>query len=200
MQTNSFASRSFTPADQDWFASVSGDSNPMHMDALIARRTMAGFPVVHGIHTLLWSLDCLLRTLADGQTVASVKANFEKMIYLGDCVQAALLERDDKQAVAEVRIEQTTVMTIEVAFGPADSAAPPLPAGLAYRPEQPADLAFGDIEDMAGHIPIPHPTRPCSRHFPPWSPCSPPSGWRVCFVRHSWWGWSARACIPSTAI
>ena len=61
---------------------MSGDCNPMQMDALAARQTMAGFPVVHGIHSLLWCLYCLFRTLSLGLTVAPVKASFEKMIYL----------------------------------------------------------------------------------------------------------------------
>ena len=160
MLKDRLAERSFGQHDQEWFASVSGDSNPMHMDALAARRTMAGSPVVHGIHTLLWCLDCLFRTLPSGLTVASVKASFEKMIYLGDRVHAVLLECDDKHAVAEARIGQITVMAIEVVFGTAETEAAPLPAGPAYRPEQPANRSFDEIEDMSGHIPIPpgHPT------------------------------------------
>ena len=48
------ASRTFTEADQSEFAAVSGDRNPMHLDALLARRTQAGVPVVHGLHLVLW--------------------------------------------------------------------------------------------------------------------------------------------------
>ena len=55
------ASRTFTEADQMRFAAVSGDRNPMHLDALLARRTQAGVPVVHGVHLLLWGLDALAR-------------------------------------------------------------------------------------------------------------------------------------------
>ena len=55
------ASRTFTEADQSEFAAVSGDRNPMHLDALLARRTQAGVPVVHGVHLLLWGLDALAR-------------------------------------------------------------------------------------------------------------------------------------------
>ena len=55
------ASRTFTEADQIRFADVSGDRNPMHLDAVKARRTQAGLPVVHGVHLLLWALDVLAR-------------------------------------------------------------------------------------------------------------------------------------------
>ena len=53
--------RTFTADDQTRFAQVSGDYNPMHMDALQARRTQAGAPVVHGIHLLLWALKPVCR-------------------------------------------------------------------------------------------------------------------------------------------
>lgn len=66
----------------------------MHMDALAARRTMAGFPAVHGIHTLLWTLDSLFRSLPALPGAASIKANFEKMVYVGDSVRVILVKHD----------------------------------------------------------------------------------------------------------
>jgi len=59
----SLAERVFTETDQKRFASVSGDYNPMHMDALQARRTQAGAPVVHGINLFLWALDSFAQRL-----------------------------------------------------------------------------------------------------------------------------------------
>lgn len=50
-------SRLFTMADQLAFAALSGDYNPMHVDAVAARRLIYGRPVVHGIHLLVWPLD-----------------------------------------------------------------------------------------------------------------------------------------------
>ena len=47
------ATRTFTEADQIRFADVSGDRNPMHLDAVLARRTQAGVPVARGVHLLL---------------------------------------------------------------------------------------------------------------------------------------------------
>lgn len=53
------ARRRFDPGDQDAFARLSGDHNPLHMDPLAARRLIFGGPVVHGVHTLLWALDAV---------------------------------------------------------------------------------------------------------------------------------------------
>ena len=50
-------SRTFSSADQVAFEKLSGDNNPLHMDAVAARRFLFGRPVVHGIHLVLWALD-----------------------------------------------------------------------------------------------------------------------------------------------
>ena len=41
--------RRFSIADQRRFADLSGDSNPMHMDPVAARRLLSGQLVVHGV-------------------------------------------------------------------------------------------------------------------------------------------------------
>lgn len=46
--------KTFTMADQSFFARLSGDFNPIHLDPLAARRTRAGDTVVHGVHMLAW--------------------------------------------------------------------------------------------------------------------------------------------------
>jgi len=106
MSINVIAERDFVIADQEHFAAISGDRNPMHMDALAAWRTMAEFPVVHGIHTLLWSLDSLFRYLPHPGSVASIKVSFQKMIYVGDHVQAVLVQRNEQKLRVEVVVEE----------------------------------------------------------------------------------------------
>ena len=49
--------RVFSDADQQWFAAASGDGNPMHVDAVAARRLLSGRQVVHGMHTLVQALE-----------------------------------------------------------------------------------------------------------------------------------------------
>lgn len=52
--------RLFSEEDQLLFAELLGDSNPLHVDALQARRTVYDPQLVHVIHLLLWSLQSLL--------------------------------------------------------------------------------------------------------------------------------------------
>jgi acyl dehydratase len=84
------ASRTFTEADQQRFAGVSGDRNPMHMDALSARRTPAGEPVVHGIHLLLWALDALARADPGLPPMRRMKAQFRRFVAVGERTDVAL--------------------------------------------------------------------------------------------------------------
>ena len=74
------ASRTFTEADQIQFADVSGDRNPMHLDAVKARRTQAGLPVVHGVHLVLWALDVAVRKDVARSPMLRLRANFKRFV------------------------------------------------------------------------------------------------------------------------
>src|SRR6202050_3314195 len=76
------AMRRFGMADQLSFAALSGDYNPMHVDALAARRTLAGAPVVHGMHAVLWALDALAGAELIGPRLCEIRAQFRKFAYL----------------------------------------------------------------------------------------------------------------------
>ncbi len=55
-------SKSFSDLDQESFADFSGDYNPIHMDNIYARRSIAGYQVVHGMHMVIWALDSAARS------------------------------------------------------------------------------------------------------------------------------------------
>ena len=73
-------SKAFTQKDQQVFAKISGDCNPMHLDSVAARRMLFGKPVVHGIHLLLWGLDNVLISCKDKFDIVSIKVSFNKPI------------------------------------------------------------------------------------------------------------------------
>jgi hypothetical protein len=79
------AHRTFTPSDQQAFAELSGDHNPLHLDELGARRFLFGGTVVHGIHQLLWSLDDALRGPSH---IVALKASFRKPALVGDRISS----------------------------------------------------------------------------------------------------------------
>jgi len=47
----------FSIKDQLLFSTLSGDNNPIHLDAIYARRTVWGKPVVHGVHIVLRAIN-----------------------------------------------------------------------------------------------------------------------------------------------
>lgn len=75
----------FTQEDQQFFAALSGDSNPMHLDAVYARKIFDGKPVVHGMHLLLWALEFCLRRHA--LALVALRGDFSQPVFVGDRVQ-----------------------------------------------------------------------------------------------------------------
>jgi acyl dehydratase len=154
MSLHVIAERDFVSADQERFAAICGDRNPIHMDAVAARRTLVGFPVVHGIHVLLWSLECLFRYLPDRPPVASIQVSFEKVIYVGDHVQAVLAQHDIQRLRVEVLVEGIRAVRVELALGEGD----PRPSSdlrssePLLRPTEPLVLTFEQMINCHGRI------------------------------------------------
>ncbi len=123
---NVIASRSFTVEDQAAFAAFSGDHNPMHMDPVAARRTQAGAPVVHGVHTLLWALDQLAASGLPVTNLATIAVQFSRFVYLNQTVTLTVTRRDERAVTAELVRDGLTLSTISLRFGPrTDKDAPP---------------------------------------------------------------------------
>jgi acyl dehydratase/NADP-dependent 3-hydroxy acid dehydrogenase YdfG len=111
------ATRQFGMADQLAFAALSGDYNPIHVDALGARRTQAGAPVVHGMHALLWALDALAAAQVVGPQLCEIRAQFRKFTYL-DADYDLVLTRADADAVrAELCSNGLVLTTIQLRNG-----------------------------------------------------------------------------------
>lgn len=72
--------REFSLSDQLDFSDFSGDINPIHIDPLEARKTIAGGCVVHGVNGVLWALECLLDR--HGSVPSNLKIEFLKPIFI----------------------------------------------------------------------------------------------------------------------
>lgn len=145
-------------ADQQWFAAVSGDENPLHMDPAWAAKTFPGKPVVHGMHAVLWSLDAHLRD--HPAALIGVRAMFMKPILLGDVVELdtsrgeglRLLVRDEPMAVI--------YLSAPVPQGAAPTAEPHSPS----RPPQ--DRAILTLTGVVDAIGLPDAGEELSGRFP----------------------------------
>ncbi len=108
---------SFSLDDQVAFAKLSGDYNPVHLDPLKARRTRFGYPVVHGIHLMLWALEILTSEKPNLQLV-SLKTFFNHAIGVGEVVQFILKTEDETHAEIQLlaRNKQKTYVKQEFLF------------------------------------------------------------------------------------
>lgn len=137
----------FTLIDQERFAELSGDRNPMHLDPLAARRTQAGAPVVHGIHGMLWALDLLAQ--AGKPFPRALQARFEAFLYLNVDVQAILRQLDGRTTIhLESRGRRvTTISLLEADAVPRTAVAA---ASAEPVPDRPLDLDFAEISEARG--------------------------------------------------
>lgn len=81
--------RTFTAADVESFAQISGDRNPLHFDAEFAERTRLGRLVVQGgLTTGLFNALVAMRLPGPGSVFLHQEWDFPAPVYIGDTVTA----------------------------------------------------------------------------------------------------------------
>lgn len=94
--------KQFSAQDQEIFATLSFDRNPMHMDPVAARRLLTGRPVVHGIHVLLTALECWVNEHALVPTF--LDCAFNNAVNVDDNVVFKQKNQGDGQFVIEASV------------------------------------------------------------------------------------------------
>lgn len=71
------------------FAALSGDFNPLHVDPIYSRRLQFGRPVIHGIHHLLRACDKVFSQyrLTEPVQIGSIKAMFPNPVSVGQLIE-----------------------------------------------------------------------------------------------------------------
>ena len=166
MRDKSLATRTFDIADQIRFAEASGDRNPMHLDAVAARRTPAGAPVVHGVHILLWALEVLARSDAEKKPVRRLTARFKRFVAVDEAAALTVTKRTESSVWLDLAVAGLTSAQIAVDFGAPVSRAE-APSGEAVSaPATPRDLAFEQMDGLAGRLAFAAPPETVAAMFP----------------------------------
>ena len=153
--------RRFEWVDQLEFARLSGDQNPLHVDALAARRLLFGEPVIHGIHLLLWVLDVVTPSmrslsLSPGRLI---RVRFRKPVFVGEAVRLTLSEEGNGVLLCTLRSDETVLMSVRIAVGdaPADtpcmlSSVSAVASPVSTVPDAPA---LNDLVGLHGSLSLP---------------------------------------------
>lgn len=166
MTADILAERTFTLDDQHAFARLTGDANPIHVDPVAARRSLAGAPLVHGVHLLLWGLDALCRRLEPSAGLHSLRVNFEKMVPVGARVQAALVDRKADRLRLEIRLDGRVAAVIVAGLSAPASLSPSFRHARMFDPVQPLALSLADMAGLAGHVALRKEAADLRAHFP----------------------------------
>ncbi len=139
----------FTLADQRMFAALSGDRNPVHLDPVVARRTAAGEPIVHGMHLLLRMLDRRLRHTPTSDL--RIDATFLQPAFVDEPIAIDIGARGElvAEAAGSVRVVSATVQRADRAPADAAAAANATPRSRAVA-SRPRVRSLSDIDGAAG--------------------------------------------------
>ena len=142
--------RTFEPSDQIVFAHLSGDVNPLHLDAVAARRFLFGRPIVHGVHLLLWALDELWRDVPS-VVITQLNAEFRAPVGVGDEVKLEVQASDRSAALTLLSNGQTsTTVTVDWTLAQGNSISIPTTGPKPRLSEWHAN----DIAEASGSLPL----------------------------------------------
>lgn len=155
-----------SPEDQSRFASLSGDVNPLHLDPLFARRTSFGRQVVHGVHTLLWSLDRFFDTWT-GPPPRGLDVRFAKPAFVGDTLCVVLAEDGGDRKRLEITASGAALVTVVLDYSAVHRRSPAFEVTAASAPRtSPRLLDLADIEGLEGTLPLENGMSEATSMFP----------------------------------
>jgi hypothetical protein len=157
--------RVFSNDDQIAFARLSGDYNPIHLDAVAARRLLFGQPVVHGMHALLWALDAWLEEINAPVRLKTLKARFRASIPLNVAVEVVTRSDELGQVHFDLLCDEVKVLTASGSFdlGPKDQT----PVAREIPPcESCRNRGAVELQSAAGRMPLCFEPEAGARLFP----------------------------------
>lgn len=146
--------RIFTLQDQRKFADLSGDTNPLHLDALIARRQIFGGIIVHGINSLLWTLDDYFTNLKAKLSIETLDADFLKPIVLEQKVECRT-RNINLNGVEFLLIQNGVVMSVIIVRWSASQLPENLePPNLLPEKREPLVRTLKELNNLSGNLPL----------------------------------------------
>jgi len=155
----------FSFDDQEVFARLSGDYNPIHVDRLAARRLMFGRLVVHGVHVVLWALDRWCENQAENVRLNSLKVKFRAPIVVDEPVDLATDSPIPGAAKIVVTANRHKLLTADFSYQARTESGLPVPREIPARGPC-RDQSAAELGNLSGRLPICLETQSASRMFP----------------------------------
>jgi hypothetical protein len=145
--------RVFDWSNQEKFARLSCDWNPIHMDTTAARRTHFGVPIVHGIHSLIWALECFASRGMAANPIGNLKVQFLHPIYVGDEVVLDISQPKPQLMLARASVSGEEVLIASFATSEAlRTFSVPPPSNPRPPPMQPAEPTLAEMASLHGSL------------------------------------------------
>ena len=101
---------SFSQADVEAFARVSGDHNPIHLDPVVAATTTYGKPILHGmLGASVFSRLIGMTFPGEGTVYLNQTLQFKRPMYPGEAYEARLTVLEVEERRHRARIETVIV-------------------------------------------------------------------------------------------
>jgi len=144
---------SFTEADQQGFGRLSGDTNPVHLSASAARRTMFGRPIVHGMHLVLRALEAL-DMAGFGEAFRTLSVRFNRPVFLHEPLSLRA-RREDARLELTFLSDGAPLVAISLS-NPAIFADWPWRAVAGDWPTEPRSLPIEEMASIIGDRGLPY--------------------------------------------
>jgi len=162
--------RVFKREDQESFAALSGDWNPIHVDSVAARRLLFGEVVVHGIHTLLWALDRFCTIVRTPIIIRRISANFLSPVFLNHKVVCTINDNDFPNICVSVQANDEICVELDMIVERMAVSNCSVHRRVRERRE-PSTLSFEEIQLSEGQVPLGFDSSILSKLFPNFSKC-----------------------------
>ena len=104
----------FSLEGQHAFAALSGDINPIHLDAVAARLLISGAVIVHGMHTLLWALNALADSSFRPAGIRAIDVRFPNPLHLDNDVALSVHKADANVIALRVHCAEKVIASINL--------------------------------------------------------------------------------------
>lgn len=137
------------------FAELSGDHNPVHIDATYARRSLFGHTIKHGMHSLLTAIEQWASLQHESFRLIEIKASFREPIATGSSPKIEFMEKISGEVQFKVTEGATTLQSGRFSYTFSEAKNITQSASKnAGQPQQPQELNIRKLADTHGEIPV----------------------------------------------